>query len=406
MVEEEQQPNQAKIKATNLLRDIYRQISLSANVRLLSARPPRSSRTALTPQRLRKETVNQAYAGKAVCMIEKVNTCRRKQRNFMSNELSWWPKTPKTSKRTKLSRRAQMRLVHAWVSLNRNTEVFSICASAIAFRVVAPREPRLVWFAFVELLKENFISILAFAKTRLPGNIAHIPFDDAKPYPTRAGRRRMVTLHPHEIVVDLKHQKLTRPRFENRYQMNIGNYMIGSKRSKPGYVDPTLRRPTDGECDVCSSKELCDCVYPTFPALFLELFETPDGRGAGVRTLANFAKDTALGAYTGEVFPEYPVNYDPVYSLALDSKTGGRQRASICPKRYGNWARFINHSCDPSVAFVCRTIGKWIYMMIETRKDIKAFEELTIDYGEDYWRTRNRQCLCRSSLCKYKKGYN
>ncbi|OAX82018.1 hypothetical protein ACJ72_03629, partial [Emergomyces africanus] len=398
MGEKEQQPTLAKIKATNLLRDLYRQLNLSANVRLLNARSPRSSPTALTPERIRKEKLNRAYALKALYMIKKVDKIGLKSQPFKRHVL------PKKPKKTTLARRARMRLVHAWVSLSRNTEMFSICARAMAFRGAASSQPRLVWFAFVKLLKENFNSIQAFAKTRLLDTVAHIPSDDAKlRYRIQARGRREVMLHPHEIVVDHKHLTCWRPSFDGQYQKNIGNYVIGSGGLNPECVDPTLRRPTDGECDVCSSKELCNCVYPAFPALFLELVKTADGRGIGVRALANFAKDTALGPYTGEVFSKNPQNYDPVYAMILDPKTGGNERASICPKRYGNWARFINHSCDPSVAFVSRTIGKRIYMMIETQRDIEVFEELTIDYGYRYWSPPDRYCLCRSPLCKYKK---
>jgi uncharacterized protein len=68
----------------------------------------------------------------------------------------------------------------------------------------------------------------------------------------------------------------------------------------------------------------------------------------------------------------------------------------------GNAARWINHSCAPN----CRA---WIEevddarrdrVMIETRRAIKAGEELTYDYGIvlDVPHTEGRKCLC-ACLC-------
>ncbi|PGH34863.1 hypothetical protein GX50_02313 [[Emmonsia] crescens] len=395
--ENEHQQNQAKMRANFLLRTLYRQINLSANVQLLSARSSRSNPTVLTPQRIQKETLNREYAVKALDMVKGIDKFRRKSRKFKNNALFWWPKRPRTRQ---ILRIAQKRLTRAWESLNRDAEVFSICARSMVFRGAASRETPLVWDAFENLLKENFVSILAFAQTRRLDSKAFLPRDDAMLYPIQAGGRRVETLHPHEIVVNLKCQHLRRPSFDNSYQMNIGSY---PNYSKLGDADPTIRRPTDGKCDVCSSDKLCDCIYPAFPALFLELIETADGRGTGVRALANFTKDTALGAFMGEVLSKDGADYDPVYSVRLAAKTDFRTvRAMICPKRYGNWTRFVNHSCDPSVVFVPRTIGKRIYVMMETLRDIEAFEEITVDYGQRYWKSKEKQCLCRSRLCKDK----
>lgn len=55
-----------------------------------------------------------------------------------------------------------------------------------------------------------------------------------------------------------------------------------------------------------------------------------------------------------------------------------------------NIARYINHSCEPNAkAF---TTGKriWIWLL----RNLKAGEEITIDYGEQYMDTHIKLCKC------------
>ncbi|EGE83223.1 SET domain-containing protein [Blastomyces dermatitidis ATCC 18188] len=400
--EDGRQRFQAESRAKILLQALYRQINLCANVQWLNCPSTRSSRRVLTDQRIYKAKRNQNHAAKALDMIMNFNKGGREPPTFEREAFSRRLRRRKKSNTPERLMRLQKRLVNVWKSFSKDPEVFSICARTIVFRGAALKETDLVWEAFEKLLEENFVSILAFAQTRrldTKDTKALLPYDGPIPGPIKTGGRDVETLHPHEIVVNLERQHLERRRFENNYQENIGNYKIHPTCQD----DPTLRRPSDGECDVCSSDTLCDCTYPRYPALFLELIETADGRGVGVRTLAKFTKDTMLGAFIGEILSENEgLQYDPVYCLKLAAKTSNTARAVICPKWYGNWARFVNHSCEPSVEFRSRTIGKQIYMMMVALRDIEAFEEITVHYGKRYW--REKQCLCRSRACKDKKN--
>ena len=72
----------------------------------------------------------------------------------------------------------------------------------------------------------------------------------------------------------------------------------------------------------------------------------------------------------------------------------------IDPTTRGNFARLINHSCDPN----CET-QKWhvqgeISIGIFTKRDIQMDEELTFDYGFDIMRTTFQRCLCGAPNCK------
>jgi hypothetical protein len=58
-----------------------------------------------------------------------------------------------------------------------------------------------------------------------------------------------------------------------------------------------------------------------------------------------------------------------------------------------NRARYVNHSCRPNVEAIERRGGKIVYI---TRRKIKPGEEITVDYGKDYFEafiTKSR-CLC------------
>lgn len=61
-----------------------------------------------------------------------------------------------------------------------------------------------------------------------------------------------------------------------------------------------------------------------------------------------------------------------------------------------NTARYINHSCAPNAeAFITgRRIWVW------SKKDIKAGEEVTLDYGEAYFDDYIRPNGCRCAECR------
>ncbi|KAG0632681.1 hypothetical protein HOY80DRAFT_885127 [Tuber brumale] len=56
-------------------------------------------------------------------------------------------------------------------------------------------------------------------------------------------------------------------------------------------------------------------------------------------------------------------------------------------------ARFINHDCQPNCKFT--TAGKE-HVNLYVERDIKAGEEITVKYADDYFGEGNRECLCRT----------
>jgi SET domain-containing protein len=68
-----------------------------------------------------------------------------------------------------------------------------------------------------------------------------------------------------------------------------------------------------------------------------------------------------------------------------------------------NVARYINHSCRPNAeAFVSDRRRVWIW----SRKNIKPGEEITYDYGKEYFQWFIEPIGCRCPKCKSKSRLN
>ncbi|RHZ63893.1 SET domain protein [Aspergillus thermomutatus] len=283
-----------------------------------------------------------------------------------------------------------------------NWRIFAMCALSEAFRLALYAEDQLVWAVLVHKIMENRTSIDIFAQSRdldwqgqllkhadkdIPGlQQALVPMPD------------MTSEHFHQIV--LADGALRKPRYDGHNQINIDN----GNKFIPSYFkdnkDPTIRvLDRDGRCDLCYAERECNCRLstPTLATCLVELVDYPP-RGIGVRALGRFKKGDILDEYVGEL---RPVGYqeDPVYALLHESKmVEGEPLALISAKRYGNWTRFLNHSCKPSTAFLKMTVGRKTIVAVQALRDIDMFEEITIDYGKGYW--KNRVCLCGEPGCR------
>lgn len=73
--------------------------------------------------------------------------------------------------------------------------------------------------------------------------------------------------------------------------------------------------------------------------------------------------------------------------------------AIISSRDAGNRNRLINHSCNASARFKPLTIGQRTVMIVQAIRDIPAFEEITVNYGRDYWMSRWKTCQCGEPNC-------
>jgi uncharacterized protein len=66
-----------------------------------------------------------------------------------------------------------------------------------------------------------------------------------------------------------------------------------------------------------------------------------------------------------------------------------------------NRARYVNHSCRPNAEAVERKGRKIVYV---ARRRIKPDEEITVDYGKNYFDAFIGKTHCRCTACKSKKA--
>lgn len=125
------------------------------------------------------------------------------------------------------------------------------------------------------------------------------------------------------------------------------------------------------------------------------------GKGWGIRATARIPKGTFVVEYVGEVLDaeeledraELYVNDKHFYFLTLDASE------CIDARKKGNWARFINHSCDPNCLTQKWMVNGEIRIGIFAMRDVLEGEELTFDYQFERFGSKKQKCLCGSANC-------
>lgn len=116
--------------------------------------------------------------------------------------------------------------------------------------------------------------------------------------------------------------------------------------------------------------------------------------GLGLFTTVDFAKGDFVIEYTGEKLPNSIAdNKNSKYIFALNS------RFSIDGADRKNMARYINHSCRPN----CEAEIDGQHIMIRAKKKIKTREELSYDYGKEYFDEYIKPNGCRCEACQKKR---
>ena len=90
-------------------------------------------------------------------------------------------------------------------------------------------------------------------------------------------------------------------------------------------------------------------------------------------------------------------------------KNGETDVASVLlidAKNFGNFSRFINHSCEPNMCVIEVKNQEFLNfsdLSFFALKDIEPELQLTIDYGCDFWSVKKKDisCECGSTKCKY-----
>ncbi|XP_052747582.1 histone-lysine N-methyltransferase EHMT2 isoform X2 [Bicyclus anynana] len=137
--------------------------------------------------------------------------------------------------------------------------------------------------------------------------------------------------------------------------------------------------------------------------------------GWGLRTLTRVARGALVALYRGELLARELADSRPndQYVFALDLKPDLLEECSdktqLCVDAacYGSAARFMNHSCRPSVApvrvFTAARDLRLPNVALFALRDLPAGTALTFDYGDKFWSVKSKwiKCECDSPDCRY-----
>lgn len=274
--------------------------------------------------------------------------------------------------------------------------MLAICSHSTHFADAANDNDKL-WQELYTLIGSNAISIELFAKTR---RLSWHPILPRALRPGEGGKLAVNPREPYPYVIKLDACAIYHPKYYGLKQQNITKSVYMTTEG----FDPSQnlrRQPGDGNCAMCGSPQLCACdiqlADETNP--LLELREYPD-RGVGVRSLRSIKAGTYIGQYVGEI-REPAARKGTTYALhhTLRNRSIGVIDAAI----YGNWTRYMNHSCRTGVIFVSAVVGNSACVLVRAIRDIEIFEEITVDYGAAYFAPRGRVCKCGEEGCRYKE---
>lgn len=117
-------------------------------------------------------------------------------------------------------------------------------------------------------------------------------------------------------------------------------------------------------------------------------------RGLGLFTREPIPRGKLVVEYTGRLLPaEEAYRKGGRYLFEVNSKwiIDGAGRENI--------SRYINHSCKPN----CEPRTRGMKVLIYARRNIKAGEELSYDYGKEYFNDLIQPSGCRCDPCLQKQ---
>lgn len=289
-------------------------------------------------------------------------------------------------------------------------QMFSICAHSEAFRRACMKDANIRyddehWDALRTAIANNGRSLQVFARTRgLDWRGPLLKFSQYDmlnvPYlPDELSAEITLAKEHHHHTVRMLNGHLRRPRYQHKTQINVSEQVWDAEANADEFY-PMFRDKTWGKCGHCgcSLNEPCQCRTVAMGGDMVELTEYPN-KGIGVRVLSKFRDGDIVDQYLGEILPVYQPLPESVYSLTQEIKVDGEwvEISFIEPRRLGNWTRFMNHSCDSKSDFVTLVAGPEITTVVKMRKDVSLFEEMTVNYGPNYW--KSSQCPCGSGDC-------
>ncbi|KAJ9493294.1 hypothetical protein H2202_011248 [Exophiala xenobiotica] len=187
----------------------------------------------------------------------------------------------------------------------------------------------------------------------------------------------------------------------------------------PWPVDPTSLPASGGiECKLCHQsncpcylchKRNCHCAairHDIQPRI--RNYEDKYGaKNRGLQAVAKeagqiaYSKGTIIAFLTGVLAP--PDTYDNGQCIQVDRGDilGEPTVAQINCAESGNISRLFNHSCEPSARFKGMRVSGKFRIAIVAEENIYDEEEITVHYGQQYWRREKCRCpVCREQVAE------
>ena len=304
---------------------------------------------------------------------------------------------------------ASVKSSHGWM-------IISILAHSKSFRTACRTFDMPLWDQLMHDIGQNHVSLELFFKVRgldwvtpLRSITQLIPQQELESYLQLQGKRELSNIFfqsPHSYVVPRKDGALQRPHYQSILHLNISSNTYDTNAFAE---DPSIRIQNDGTCENCG-RSFCDCEPFTCDRItrpLTELIHCSTDKGIGVRTLQCISAGDVLDEYVGQLKRATTVA-DQTYAMELEGLPAGHQSRNdknpilIDAQVYGNWTRYINASCNPSLKFVPARIGGKHRIMVVAIRDINTFEELTIGYGDNYWLgSDTKMCECHEETCRH-----
>jgi [histone H4]-N-methyl-L-lysine20 N-methyltransferase len=109
-------------------------------------------------------------------------------------------------------------------------------------------------------------------------------------------------------------------------------------------------------------------------------------------------KGTTIKYLSGRLVPITPEEEDALAAEGLDFSILVSDRTGLSTLL--GPARLLNHDCVSNARLV--TVPRSKEVQVVTKRDIFPGEEITVDYGDQYFDSGNRECLCQT--CETRRG--
>lgn len=110
----------------------------------------------------------------------------------------------------------------------------------------------------------------------------------------------------------------------------------------------------------------------------------------GLFAAKDLRKNTFLGEYTGNI-RKYKKIIDDKNSYLFEYSIGYKKsKYTIDAREKGSIIRFVNHSKNPNIEPLSVYLDGAMHLIFRTNRFVKKDEELTYDYGSNYWKRREK----------------